>query len=125
MSPAVLSVAFLVVMAAALSCFARAYGVRRTTARHRRFAIAGAAIDVAGTLVVIVTARGLGWHVPPAFPVVATVHRACAYVTSAGLVAQVVTGAMRHPLHRRLGFPFLCAYAVTYALAVWAYAPWW
>lgn len=125
MNPAVLASVFLVVMAAALGCFARAYATRRARGLHERYAIAGTLIDVTGTLAVLVTARGLGWHVPAAFPTVALVHRGFAYLSSAMLVVQVVTGARRHPLHRRLGRPFVVVYAVTYGLAVWAYAPWW
>jgi len=63
--------------------------------------------------------------VPPAFPTVALVHRGFAYLSSAMLAVQVVTGARRHPLHNRLGPVFLVVYAITYGLAVWAYAPWW
>ena len=125
MSPALLSTAFLVVMAGALGCFAKAYGSRTVEARHRRFAITGAVIDVVGTLCVVVTSRMLGWHIPPAFPLVAKIHRGFAYVSSAFLAFQVVTGATRRPIHRKAGFPFLCVYAVTYGLALWAYAPRW
>ena len=125
MSPVALSIVFLVVMAAALACFVRAYGLRHDTGSHRTVAIVGASIDVFGTLAVIVTHRWLGWAVPTAFPTVALVHRAFAYLSTAMLAVQVTTGALRHPVHRRLGFPFLCAYATTYGLAVIAYAPWW
>lgn len=125
MNLAVLAVLFLVVMAAALACFVRAYATRGSLGRHKRYAIAGAVIDVVGTVVVIVTGRMLGWDVPVAFPTVALVHRGFAYVATAMLAVQVVTGARRHPLHRRLGPVFLVVYALTYGLAVWAYAPWW
>jgi hypothetical protein len=123
--PQILSAVFLVVMAAATACFWGAFARRATTARHVRWAIAGAAIDVVGTVAVVVTARWLGWHVPEQFPTVARVHRVCAYVVSAWLVVQVASGALRLPLHKASGRPFLGLYTVTYALAVWAYAPWW
>jgi hypothetical protein len=124
-NPAVLSSVFLIVMAGALACFVRAYALRRHEGPHRTAAMLGAAIDVFGTVAVIVTVRGLGWHVPTGFPGVALVHRAFAYLSTATLAIQVATGAARHPIHRRLGLPFLGIYTVTYALAVWAYAPWW
>ena len=125
MDPPLLAVVFLVVMAAATGCFWAAFARRRTTPRHVRLAITGAAIDVVGTVCVVVTARVLGWHVPEQFPAVARVHRVCAYVVSAWLVVQVASGVLRLPLHRASGRPFLALYTATYALAVWAYAPWW
>ncbi len=125
MSGTVLAVVFLVVMATALACFARAYATRRALGLHKRFAIAGTLIDLTGTVVVVVTGRMLGWTVPAAFPTVALVHRGFAYLSTAMLAVQVVTGARRHPLHNRLGPVFLGVYALTYGLAVWAYAPWW
>ena len=112
-------------MAAALACFVGAYGLRREVGGHRRAAIAGALIDVVGTLAVVASVRWLDWSVPTSSPTVALVHRGFAYVSTAVLAVQVVTGATRHPIHRRLGLPFLWLYATTYALAVWAYAPWW
>lgn len=124
-SPVVLSSVFLVVMGGALACFVRAYAVRRHEGPHRKSAILGASIDVFGTIAVIVTVRGFGWHIPTEFPGVALVHRAFAYVSTGVLVIQVSTGALRHPIHRHLGIPFLGIYTATYALAVWAYAPWW
>lgn len=125
MDPQLLAVVFLVVMASATACFWAAFARRATTPRHVRWAIAGVAIDVVGTAAVIVTARWIGWHVPEQFPLVAQVHRICAYVVSAWLLVQVVSGALRLPVHRASGRPFLGLYTVTYALAVWAYAPWW
>ena len=123
MDPTLLAVAFLAVMAVALGCFGLAWRHRRDTPRHLRFAVAGALVDVAGTLVVLVTHRGLGWQVPAHDATVALVHRACAYAVTALLVVQAVGGARRWPVHKRLGLPFLVLYAVTYALAVVAYAP--
>ena len=120
-----LAVVFLVVMAGATACFWAAFARRKTTPRHVRLAITGAAIDLVGTVCVIVTARVLDWKVPAQFPAVARVHRVCAYVVSAWLVVQVVSGVLRLPLHRASGRPFLALYTATYALAVWAYSPWW
>jgi len=123
MDPRILAVVFLAVMASALGCFVQAYRVRRTTPRHLRFAIAGTVIDVAGTLGVLLTHRVLGWQVPNHDPTVALVHRGCAYAVTVLLAVQVVGGVRRWTLHKRLGLPFVLLYAVTYALAVVAYAP--
>ncbi len=123
MDPRLLAVVFLAVMAVALGCFVAAYRARRTTPRHLRFAIAGTAIDVAGTLVVLLTHRVLDWQVPAHDATVALVHRGCAYAVTALLAVQVVGGVRRWPIHKRLGLPFVLLYAVTYALAVAAYAP--
>lgn len=123
MPPNVLSVTFLAVMAVAVGCFVRAFVLRKVTPRHVRWAVAGAVVDLVGTVCVLVTHRGLGWTVPAHDPTVAAVHRACAYAATALLVVQAVGGARRWPLHRRLGAPFLALYVVTYALAVVAYAP--
>lgn len=123
MPPSVLAVAFLVVMAAALACFSLAYLRRADRGAHVRLAVAGFAIDVVGTIVVLVTHRYLGWVVPERSAAVAGAHRALAYVVTGLLLVQAYSGARRLPLHRRLGLPFLVLYAVTYALAVAAYAP--
>ena len=125
MDPTLLASVFLVVMAVATACFWNAFSHRKVTPRHVRWAIAGASIDLFGTAAVVVTARVLEWHVPPRFADVALVHRACAYVVTGWLVLQVVSGALRLPLHRASGRPFLALYTITYGLAVWAYAPWW
>jgi cell division protein FtsW (lipid II flippase) len=123
MHPTLLAVVFLVVMAGALACFVTAYRVRRDTPRHLRFALAGTAIDVTGTVAVLLTHRVLGWHVPAHDATVALVHRGCAYLVTVLLVVQAVGGARRWPVHKRLGRPFVVLYALTYALAVAAYAP--
>jgi heme A synthase len=123
MPPDALALVFLAVMGTALCCFARAFSLRKTTPRHIRWAVAGLVLDVLGTVAVVVTTRGLGWHVPHRSEDVALVHRGFAYVASALLVVQAVTGARRHPVHHRLGPVFLVVYAITYALAVAAYAP--
>jgi hypothetical protein len=123
MDPTLLAVVFLGVMAVALGCFALAWRRRRDTPRHVRMAVAGAIVDLTGTLAVLLTHRGLGWVVPAHDATVALVHRGCAYAVTALLVVQAVGGARRWPIHKRLGLPFLLLYAVTYALAVVAYAP--
>jgi hypothetical protein len=123
MDPRALAVVFLVVMGSALACFVRAFALRKATPRHIRWAVAGLAIDVLGTVTVIVTSRVLGWNVPPRSADVALVHRVFAYVATSLLVVQAITGARRHPIHRRLGPAVLVVYAITYALAIAAYAP--
>jgi heme A synthase len=122
-SPTVLAVVFLVVMAAAVVCFLRAYALRKHTPRHVRWAVAGVAIDLFGTVAVLVSHRGFDWTAPPYDATVATVHRLCAYVATALMLVQAVTGARRARIHRLLGLPFVILYVVTYALAVVAYAP--
>jgi hypothetical protein len=123
--PVVLAVSFLVVMAAAVACFWRAAWLRfRDPRGHVRWAVAGAAIDVAGTACVIVTSRVLGWHVPAASETVAAVHRGFAYVATAMLLFQAASGIGRWRVHGASGAVFLAVYTVTYALAVVAYAPW-
>lgn len=123
MHPTLLAVVFLAVMAVALGCFALAWRHRRTSARHVRFAVAGTVVDLAGTVVVLLTHRVLGWQVPAHDAGVALVHRTCAYAVTALLLFQAVGGARHWRVHRALGLPFLALYAVTYALAVVAYAP--
>jgi hypothetical protein len=132
MDPRLLAATFLVVMAAAAGCFVAAFLRRRERRVHIRLALTGAAIDVLGTLAVIVTARVLEWHVPPRFPVVATVHRAFAYAATTLLLAQAGTGFARSRgiqpltrLHGPLAGVFLPVYLATYALAVAAYGWWW
>jgi hypothetical protein len=119
----VLALVFLFVMGAALGCFWAAFLRRKTVRVHKRFGIAGAAIDILGTVAVIVTARVLDWHVPPHDETVARVHRAIAYVATALVLLVAATGIRRDPIHTRLWPVFLPVYTVTYALAVWAYAP--
>jgi len=121
--PDFLAVTFLVVMGAAVGCFLRAFALRRETPRHIRWAVAGLVIDVAGTIVVLVTQRGLDWAVEARFPQVAVVHRVFAYVATVLLFVQAYSGATRKPWHK-YGWPvFLPVYVAAYLLAVWAYAP--
>ena len=118
-----LAVTFLAVMGAATACFLRAFAVRKDTPRHMRWAILGVAIDVAGTLVVLVTQRWLGWHVLARDPDIALVHRMFAYVATALVVFQAWSGATRHRWHRHGWIVFLPVYVATYLLAWFAYAP--
>jgi hypothetical protein len=122
-SPTLLSVVFLAVMGAALACFWGAFLRRKTLRVHKRLGIAGAAIDLVGTLAVVLTARVLDWHVPPYHPRVAAVHRALAYVATALVLLVAATGVRRDPIHTRLWPLFLPVYTATYVLAFWAYAP--
>jgi len=123
MPPTFLALVFLAVMGVAVVVFVRAYLVRKDRPRHVRLAIVGTAIDVFGTVAVVLTSRVLDWDVPAELPDVARVHRVFAYVVSAFLVFQAVSGSLHLKLHRKTGLPFLVTYLVTYALAVVAYAP--
>jgi hypothetical protein len=122
-SPLFLSVVFLAVMGAALCLFWAAFLRRKTLRVHKRLGIAGTAVDLLGTLAVVLAVRVLGWDVPPYHPRVAVVHRAFAYVATALVLLVAVTGARRDPIHTRLWPVFLPVYTATYLLAVWAYAP--
>ena len=123
MHPTALAFTFLAVMGAALACFWRAFSTRKTTPVHKRWGIAGTAIDLAGTGVVIAVTRGLGWHVPARDDTVAAVHRGFAYVATALVLLVAGTGIAKAQVHKRLWIVFLPVYNATYALAAWAYAP--
>src|SRR5262245_43843486 len=124
MRPDLLSAAFLLVMGAALGCFWTAFFTRKNTPVHKRWGIAGAAVDLLGTAAVFVTSRALGWKVPPRDASVAEVHRAFAWVATALVLAVAGTGIARARIHTRLWVVFLPVYTATYALAVLGYAPW-
>jgi hypothetical protein len=131
-STRLLAAAFLVVMATAAACFVAAFARRRSPRPHVRLAVAGAVIDVLGTLVVVVTARGFGVHVPARFAGVALVHRGFAYAATTLLAAQVATGIAKargggalSRLHGPVAGLFLPVYLATYVLAVVAYGWWW
>ena len=123
MDSRLLAVVFLVVMGAALVCFWAAFVRRKTLRVHKRLGIAGAGIDLLGTVAVVVTSRVLGWHVPAIEPDVARVHRVVAYVATALVLLVAITGSRRDPIHTKLWPLFLPVYTATYVLAVWAYAP--
>ena len=121
--PTPLALVFLAVMGVAVVTFVRAYVHRKDRSRHVRLAVLGTCIDLFGTLAVVVTSRFLAWTVPAFLPGVASVHRVFAYVVTAFLLFQAVSGAMHLKAHRQAGLPFLVVYVTTYALAVVAYAP--
>lgn len=123
---------FLVVMGAAAACFVAAFARRRSRRPHVRLAVTGAALDVVGTLVVVLTARVFHVHVPARFAGVAVVHRGFAYAATTLLALQVATGIARSrgggvlsALHGPAAGLFLPVYLATYVLAVVAYGWWW
>ena len=124
MDPRILPGTFLLVMGAALACFVKAYRVRLDRRRHVRWAATGAAIDVAGTITVLVVSKGLAIHVPVRDAGAASVHRVLAYAATVLLATQVATGIARVRVHPTLGRVFLAVYAAAYVLAAVAYAPW-
>jgi hypothetical protein len=123
MAPDALAVVFLAVMGAALACFWTAFARRRDLRVHKRWGVAGVVIDLVGTVAVFATTRGLGWSVPPRVLEASEWHRALAYVATALVLLQAVSGMRRWRIHRRLYVVFLPVYNVTYLLAVVAYAP--
>jgi hypothetical protein len=132
MDPRLLVATFLVVMAAAAGCFVAAFVRRRERRAHMRLALTGAAIDVVGTIAVIVTARGFELHVPARFEGVALVHRGFAYVATCLLALQAATGFARSRAirpwaawHGPAAAAFLPVYLATYVLALAAYGWWW
>ena len=66
MPPRVLFPIYLAVMGAAALCFTRAFGARKTTPRHVRWALTGLGLDLFGTLAVLLAHRLLHWQVPAA-----------------------------------------------------------
>ena len=121
--PAFLFLVYMAVMGAALACFGRAFRVRKTTPVHRRWGIAGVALDLAGTLVVLVLHRVLGWTLPARDVDVVRWHRGFAYVATALVLAVAVTGWRRARVHHKIAPALLPVYAVTLALALVAYWP--
>jgi hypothetical protein len=111
------------VMGAALACFGVAFAVRKRTAVHKRWGVAGVAIDLGGTVVVLFVYRVLGWTAPPHDPGLVPWHRGFAYAATAFVVLVGVSGWRRWPVHTRLWPVFLPLYTVTYALALAAYWP--
>jgi hypothetical protein len=119
----VLFVVYMGVMGAALACFLGAFATRRRTPVHRRWGILGVALDLAGTVVVLVLHRGLGWSLPARDPTVVLWHRGFAYVATALVLAVAVTGWRRAKVHPRIGPVLVPVYAVTLALALVGYWP--
>jgi hypothetical protein len=123
MPPAVLYCAYMVVMGGAATCFVTAYRRRHDTPRHVRWALTGFALDMAGTLVVLVVHRGLGWELPATDLGVVLWHRRLAYVTTGILLVVVLGGWRRWTWHPPLARAFLPLYLVTLALALVGYWP--
>ena len=119
----VLFATYLTVMGAAYACFLRAFAVRKRTPVHKRWGLTGVALDMAGTAVVLVVHRGLGWSLPHRDEALVLWHRGFAYATTAMVLLIAVTGWRRMPLHTRLWPVFLPLYGVTLALAILAYWP--
>jgi len=116
--------AFLVVMGGALVCFVQAFRVRFDRRRHVRWAASGAAIDLAGTVAVLVVTRVAHVHVPVRDAEAASIHRVLAYVATALLAIQIATGVARARVHPWLGPLFLGVFTATYVVAAAAYGPW-
>lgn len=123
MPPQVLYPVYLLVMGAAAACFLRAYRLRHDTPRHVRAALTGVALDLAGTLVVIVLHRGLGWSMPAASPALVFWHRRAAYVSSGLMLLVAFLGWRRHRVHPVLAVPFVPLYLLTLVLAILGYWP--
>jgi hypothetical protein len=121
--PAVLYPLYLVVMGLAAGCFIAAYRARYDTRRHMRLALTGFGLDMAGTVVVLVVHRGLGWAMPHFDSGVVQWHRRFAYVTTGLLLCVAIAGWRRWRVHPLLGRVFLPLYLVTLALAIVGYWP--
>lgn len=114
---------YLLVMGSAALCFTRAFAVRLDTPRHMRWALTGFALDLTGTIVVLVVHKVLGWPMRVAHAEVVVVHRALALCVTGLLLFTALAGWRRWPVHPRLGTLFLPLYWVTLALAVVGYWP--
>ena len=123
MAPTLLYPLYLGVMGAAAFCFVTAYRRRYVTSRHMRWALTGLALDLTGTVVVLVFYRVLGWSIPAAFPVVVFWHRRCAYVATALLLLVALSGWRRWRVHPTLGRILLPLYLVTLGLAIVGFWP--
>ena len=123
MPPAVLYFTYLIVMAAGLFCFLQAWRHRLDTPVHKRWGITGTALSLAGIAVVLVGAWLWGWRVEERLPEVVVFHRRIAYLGTGLLLLTAITGALRHPVHKRLYLVFLPVYVVVLATAVVGYRP--
>ena len=115
--------AYLVVMAASLACFFKAYAVRKHTSSHRKWAGAGVILTLAGIGVVVLAYRIFDWQVAQRFPEVIWWHRRLAYLATALVVFMAVSGALRWPIHKQMYRLFFPVYIVTLALAIIGYKP--
>lgn len=123
MPSAVLFFAYVLVMAAGLFCFVRAFQVRRDTPRHKRWALTGTALALGGVVVVLVAWRVLDWQVAARSTQWVRVHRALAYAATGTLLFVAVSGARRWAIHTRLYWVFFPLYAAALATALVAYQP--
>jgi hypothetical protein len=110
-------------MGAAAVCFTMAFRVRKHTPRHMRWALTGLALDLAGTAVVLVVHRVLGWPMEEAHRGVVLVHRGVAVVVTGLLLTVAFAGWRRWRIHPRLGTVLLPLYWLTLALAIVGYWP--
>lgn len=123
MPPQLLYPVYLLVMGGALACFGMAYRRRHDTPRHVRWALSGLALDLGGTLVVLVLHRVLAWPMHVAFPAVVVWHRRAAYVSTGLLLCVAFAGWRRLRPHPLLGRVLLPLYALTLGLAMVGYWP--
>ncbi len=123
MPSAVLYFTYLLVMAAGLFCFYKAYRTRLDTPVHKRWGITGTSLSLAGITVVLVGAWLWGWRVEERLPDVVRFHRRAAYAGTGLLILTAVTGALRLSIHRRLYLVFLPVYVVVLLTAVVGYRP--
>lgn len=121
--PAVLYPVYMLVMGGALACFVLAYRARKDTRRHMRLALTGLALDLTGTLVVLLVHRVLAWPWDYHDEVVVQWHRRAAYVSSGLLLLTAFAGWRRLPWHPWLGRLLLPTYTLTLALAIYGYWP--
>lgn len=116
------------VMSAATLCFALGYTQRfRNNALHRRLMALGFLLTLSIALVLVAGVHLFGATYGPApwlsallggegpARAVLTAHRALATVTLLALLAQVISGWRRHPLHRRLHRWVVPLWLITYA----------
>ena len=115
------------VFTAATLCFAVGFANRhRNNALHQRLMIAGflltltiAVVLLAGVYIFGATYSPAGWLVDltggqQGARAVLIIHRVLATVALLFLIAQIVTGLRRLPLHRRLFRPVIALWLVTY-----------
>ncbi len=119
----VLYFTYLLVMAAGLVCFLKAFQSRLDTPVHKRWGITGMALSLGGIAVVLLGAWLWDWRVDERLPDVVRFHRAAAYGAVGLMVLVSVTGALRHPLHKKLYIVFLPVYVVVLVTAMVGYRP--
>ncbi len=123
MPPALLFFAYVLVMAAGLVCFVRAFQVRHDTPRHKRWALTGTALALGGVVVVLLAWRVLDWQVASRSAEWVRVHRTLAYCATGMLLLVAVSGARRWAIHTRLYWVFFPLYTAALATALVAYRP--